>query len=246
MSDSSIDVLAIGAHPDDVEMSVGGILVKLASIGYRTAVLDLTRGEMGTRGTAAVREKEAAEAARILRVVVRENLELPDSQVWCDDQSRGLMVRALRRLRPRMVLTHHWEDPHPDHVQTSQIVREASHLAGLAKYDAQAGQERHRPASLAYFLFPRTVVPSFVVDISDFFAQKMEAILAHGSQLHDPKRKELETIYSDSEFLPRLEDRFRYYGSLISAKYGEPVFVKQALNVHDPVQLLTRPMNLYS
>jgi bacillithiol biosynthesis deacetylase BshB1 len=241
-----LDILAIAAHPDDVELSVGGTLLKLAARGYKTGVLDLTRGEAGTRGTPETRAAEAQRAGEILGLSVRENLDLGDSHVWVNEDSRVRMVRALRRLRPRVVLTQFWDDPHPDHAHTSQLVREAAHVAGLAKYDADFGLARWRPAGVAYFLFPRTVAPTFIVDISDHFDRKWEAIQAHASQFHNPNSNEPESRVSTSQFLREIEARDRYSGALIGANYGEAFVVREVLNVDDPVSLLTRPMNLYS
>ena len=153
-TDVRLDALAIGAHPDDVELVCGGTLLKLASLGYRVGILDMARGESGTRGSAEIRAREAEAAARELGLAVRDNLELPDAHIWLDEDSRVRMVRKLRQYRPRVVFTHYWEDPHPDHAHTCQIVREAAHVAGLAKYDAETGQERFRPQTVAHFMFP--------------------------------------------------------------------------------------------
>jgi bacillithiol biosynthesis deacetylase BshB1 len=244
--DLSLDALAIAAHPDDVELSAGGTLVKLAAMGYRTGILDLTRGEMGTRGTPEGRAAEAAEASRALGLTRRENLDLGDARVGIDEESRRRLVRALRRHRPRLVLTQHWEDPHPDHAHTSRLVREACHISGLARYDPNSGQGRWRPNCIAYFLFPRDVVPSFVVDISQEAARKWEAIRAHASQFHDPQSSEPESRVSTREFLREVEARDRYWGALIGVEAGEAFLVREALNVEDPVALLTRKMNMYS
>jgi bacillithiol biosynthesis deacetylase BshB1 len=225
---------------------MGGTLVKLAALGYKTGVVDMTRGESGTRGTAEVRAQEAADAAKVLRVSVRENLGLPDGGVVCDDAARVAFVRLLRRYRPKVVFAHYWEDPHPDHANTSRIVRDAFYLAGLIKYDQASGLGRHRPNAIAYFMFPRTVAPSFIVDISDFSEAKFEAIKMHRSQLHDPNSNDLETRLSRPQFLGRVEARQRYFGALIDAEAGEPFLVREALNVADPVALLGRPMNMYS
>ncbi len=246
MSETTIDVLAVGAHPDDVELAMGGTLLKLASLGYCTGILDMTRGEAGTRGTPEERAHEAQEAARILRVAVRETLGLPDSRVRCGEEARRALVRVLRRFRPKVVFTHYWEDPHPDHAHTSRIVREAVFLAGLPKYDPETGRARHRPNALAYFLFPRTIPPSFIVDITAFAEEKLRAIRAHRSQLYDPTRPEPETRISSEGFLRRVEARQRYYGALIDVEHGEAFLVREALNVEDPVALLTRSMNIYS
>jgi bacillithiol biosynthesis deacetylase BshB1 len=241
-----LDALAVGAHPDDVEIGCGGTLLKLVALGYRVGVLDMTRGELGTRGNAQIRAREAAQAARALKLTVRDNLELPDGHVQLDEESRVKMVRKIRLYRPRVIFTHYWEDPHPDHAHTSEIVREAAHLAGLAKYDAGSGQERYRPQAVVHFMFPRTIAPSFIVDISEFADQKIEAIRCYRSQLYDPNSKEPETNISAEDFLRRVEARQRFYGSLIRAEHGEAFFVREALNVADPIALLERPMNMYS
>ena len=241
-----LDVLAIAAHPDDVELSVGGTLVKLSGMGYRTGILDLTRGEAGTRGTPEIRATEARQAAQILGCAVRENLGLPDAHVWVNEESRTLLVRALRRLRPRILLTQHWDDPHPDHAHTSQLVREAAHVAGLLKYDAQPGAERFRPNAIAYFLFPRTTAPSFIVDITAQSDRKWEAIQTHASQFHKPGNTEPESRVSTRQFLDEIEARDRYFGAMIAVDRGEAFLVREALNVRDPVELLTAQMNMYS
>ncbi|HUK92298.1 MAG TPA: bacillithiol biosynthesis deacetylase BshB1 [Blastocatellia bacterium] len=244
--DVRLDVLAVGAHPDDAELGIGGTLVKLVSLGYRVGVLDMSRGELGTRGTAEIRAAEAAQAASEIGLAVRDNLDQPDGHIWLTEESRTLMVRKVRKYRPRVIMTHYWEDPHPDHVHTCQIVREAAHIAGLAKYDAGAHQERFRPHTVAHFMLPRTAVPTFVVDITGFAEKKMAVINCYRSQLHDPKSKELETNLSSEAFLRRIESRSRYYGSLIGVEHGEALVVREALNVPDPVALLSRPMAMYS
>lgn len=243
---AQLDVLAIAAHPDDVELSVGGTLVKLAESGYKTGILDLTRGEAGTRGTPAIRAAEAQAAAEILGVSLRETLDLGDSHIWVNEDSRIQVVRALRRLRPRIVFTQFWDDAHPDHAHTSQLVREAAHISGLAKYDADYGLERWRPNAVAYFLFPRTVAPSFLVDITTQSERKWQAIQAHASQFHNPQSNEPNSRVSTPQFLREMEARDRYFGALIGTEYAEAFFVREALHVTDPVNLLTNSMNLYS
>jgi bacillithiol biosynthesis deacetylase BshB1 len=241
-----LDALAVGAHPDDVEFNCGGTILKLVSLGYKVGILDMARGEMGTRGTAEVRAREAREAAKKLGIAVRDNLELPDAHIWLNEESRVRMVRKIRQYRPRVIFTHYWEDPHPDHVHTCQIVREAAHVAGLSKFDYEAGQERFRPRSVAHFLFPRTVVPSFLVDISEFAEQKEEVAGCYRSQLFNPDSREPETVISSESFLRRLESRQRFYGSLIGVEHAEAFVVREALNIHDPIELLSRRMSIYS
>jgi bacillithiol biosynthesis deacetylase BshB1 len=243
---SEIDILAIFAHPDDVELTVGGTLLKMKSLGYKTGALDVTKGEMGTRGTVEGRAKEAEEAARILKLDVRENLELPDGHVFVTDHERTKMVRVLRRLKPKVVLTHQLEDPHPDHNHIAYLVREAARLASMQKYDGDFGQERIPVPMVAHNIFSQRVEASFIVDISDFMKEKTAAIRAHASQFYDPNSQEPETRLTSKNFITELENRSRYFGSLIGVEAGEPFFVREALNIEDPIALLTRPMNLYS
>lgn len=241
-----IDILAIFSHPDDMELNVGGTLLKMKAIGYRTGALDLTRGEMGTRGTPTGRAAEADAAAQILRLDVRENLELPDGHVVVTDESKTKLVRVLRRLKPKVILTHQIDDPHPDHHHIAQLVRESARLSSMGKYDGDYAQDRIPVPIVAHNVFSQRIVPSFVVDISGFLEQKMEAIRAYKSQFYNPDSDEPETRLTSAKFLDELENRSRYFGSLIGTEAGEPFFVREMLNIEDPVALLTRPMNLYS
>ncbi|MBX7218323.1 MAG: bacillithiol biosynthesis deacetylase BshB1 [Blastocatellia bacterium] len=241
-----LDILAIGSHPDDVEMQCAGTLLKMKARGYRTGVLDVTRGEMGTRGTPEIRAREAEKAAEIMGLDVRQNLELPDGHVWCNEESRTRLVRVIRALKPKIILTHYPQDPHPDHAHTAQLVREAAHLAHLMKYDGENGQERHFVNAVAHYLFPRTVTPTFLVDITEFHEQKFDAIRAHASQFYNPSGNDPETMLSGSDFFERLRAVEQYFGHLINARFAEAFVVQEALNVDDPVALLTRPMNPYS
>jgi N-acetylglucosamine malate deacetylase 1 len=241
-----LDALAVFSHPDDAELTVAGTLLKLKSLGYRTGVLDVTRGEMGTRGTPEVRAEEAREAALLLRLDMRLNLEQPDGHVWLTEDSRRAMVRVIRTHKPKVIFTSHWDDPHPDHANTCRIVREAARLASMRRYDEQAGQMAVRVPAIAHSVYSRLVVPSFVVDVSDFIEEKMRAIRAHASQFYRPDTDEPATRISDKNFLNQIEWRMRYYGSLIGAAAGEAFYVREAINVEDPVALLTRPMNIYS
>lgn len=243
---NEIDILAIFAHPDDVELTVGGTLLKMKSLGYKTGALDVTRGEMGTRGTVEGRTKEAEKAAEILKLDVRENLELPDGHVFVTDVERTKMVRVLRRLKPKIVLTHQIDDPHPDHNHIAHLVREAARLSSMQKYDGEFGQERIKVPMVAHNIFSQRVEPSFVVDISEFMEEKTAAIRAHASQFYDPNSNEPETRLTSKSFIVELENRSRYFGSLIGVEAGEPFFVREVLNIEDPIDLLTRPMNLYS
>lgn len=241
-----IDILAVFAHPDDLELTVGGTMLKMKKLGYRTGALDVTRGEMGTRGTVDGREKESIAAAEILKLDVRENLGLPDGHVFVDDHSRTQLVRMLRRLKPKVILTHQLDDPHPDHDHIARLVRESARLASMKRYDEETGGDKIPVPHIAHNVFSRLVQPSFVVDITEFLEEKMTAIAAHASQFYDPNSNEPETRLTSKSFLDELENRSRYFGSLIGVAAGEPFYVREALNVEDPIELLTRPMNLYS
>jgi bacillithiol biosynthesis deacetylase BshB1 len=241
-----LDVLAVFSHPDDAELSVGGTLLKLKSLGYRTGVCDMTRGEMGTRGTVEIRAQEAIEAARLLNLDVRVNLEQPDGHVAATEVARVALVRVLRTHKPKVLLTTHEDDPHPDHANTSIIVRQAARLASMGRYDEESGLAPVPMPAIMHSLFSRRVVPSFVVDVSDFVAGKMAAIRAHASQFYKESSTEPQTRISERGFLAEIEVRMGYFGSLIGVEAGEPFFVREALNVDDPLALHTRPMNNYS
>jgi bacillithiol biosynthesis deacetylase BshB1 len=241
-----LDVLAVFSHPDDAELTVAGTLLKLKSLGYRTGVLDMTRGEMGTRGTVEVRAGEAEDAARVMKLDVRLNLAQPDGHIWLNEDSRTAMVRVIRAHKPKVILTSHWDDPHPDHANTARIVREGARLASMRRYDEEFGQAATRVPAITHAVYSRLVAPSFIVDVSDFAAEKMNAIRAHASQFYRSDSQEPQTRISDKNFLDQVEVRMRYYGSLIGVAAGEPFYVREALNIDDPVALLSRPMNIYS
>lgn len=245
-SQFELDALAVFSHPDDAELSVSGTLLRMKSLGYRTGVLDMTRGEMGTRGTPAGRELEAAEGARLMKLDLRLNLGLPDGHIWPTEESRSALVRVIRSHKPKVLLTTHWDDPHPDHANTSRIVREAARLATMGRYDEAHQQAPVPMPAIMHSLFSRNTPPSFIVDVTDFVEQKMAAIRAHVSQFYQPESNEPPTRISDPTFLEQMEFRMRYFGSLIGVGAGEPFYVREALNVDDPVALLTRPMNIYS
>jgi N-acetylglucosamine malate deacetylase 1 len=245
-AETQLDVLAVFSHPDDAELTVAGTLLKLKKLGYRTGVCDMTRGEMGTRGTPEIRAQEALEAARIMKLDVRLNLEQPDGHVWPTEVARTAFVRVLRTHKPKVLLTTHEDDPHPDHANTSIIVRQAARLATMTRYDEESGMRPVPMPAIMHSLFSRRIVPSFVVDVSDFVDEKMSAIKAYASQFFNEQSQEPATRISDRGFLPEIEYRMRYFGSLIGVAAGEPFYVREALNVDDPLALLTRPMNIYS
>ena len=206
----------------------------------------MTRGEMGTRGTPEIRAAEAEAAAKAMKLDLRLNLELPDGHIWLTEESRTAVVRLIRKHQPKIVLTTHWDDPHPDHANTARVVREAARLATMVRYDAEGGLPAVKMPAIMHSLYSRLVAPSFIVDVSDFVEEKMLAIKAHSSQFYDAESTEPETRISEAGFLKQIEFRMRYYGSMIGVEAGEAFYVREALNVTDPVELLTQPMNIYS
>jgi bacillithiol biosynthesis deacetylase BshB1 len=236
---SGVDVLAFGPHPDDVELTMGGTLLKLAAAGYRTGIVDLTRGEMGTRGTPADRSHEAEEASRILGVTVRRNLDLGDGRLAASETAKLAVAEVIRELAPKLVFTNYPENNHPDHAASGPLVAEASYLAGLSKLKAPG--KPHRPNRVLYYLVPHQIPPSFVVDVTAFQENKMAAIRAHASQLFNPARSGPDTYVSQPSFLSRIEGMSRYYGALIDADFGEAFYVREALRVDDPVKFFHSP-----
>lgn len=239
----ALDVLAIGAHPDDVELHAGGTLLKLASLGYTTAIVDLTLGEAGTRGSVVERAAEALAAAAVLGVTHRESLDLGDSRLTESDVTRAAVVTLLRRFRPRLVLTHYVDQPHPDHVATAEIVKSAAYLAGLSRFNPDDNLPPHRPSAILHFGLPRTTLPSFIVDVGPWEQEWERAVRCYRSQWHVPGRDETETAVSQPDFLPRVIAQRRGAGAGIGAVAGESFWVRGCLSIDDPVALFTRPFD---
>jgi bacillithiol biosynthesis deacetylase BshB1 len=234
----TIDVIAFGAHPDDVELTCSGTLMKLKDLGYTTGHITLTRGEMGTRGSPELRKQEFERAAAILKVDVAERLDLPDSQLSMAWEYKLRLIETIRKYRPRVVFTPYWESRHPDHLYTSQLVREASFLAGLKNLDT--GQPHHRPLRVIYYPERYDFRPSFIVDVTPYFERKLEAIQAYGSQFYNPELDATgaePTAISQPEFLDLIVQRMRQYGAYIGVEYGEPFYVREAIKIEDPVAL---------
>ncbi len=234
-----LDILAFGAHPDDVELFAGGTLAKMAALGHSTGVVDITRGELGTRGTPAMRRQEALKAAAILKLKVRENLGLTDGEIPVTPEARLKVIRMLRKYRPLVVLTHYWDDRHPDHVNTSRLVAEAVHHSGLARI--KTGQIRYRPKIILYFKIPPYLTPSFIVDVTDYIEQRNAAIAAYRSQLFDPSSREPSTALSHPDFLTKVESTHSFYGALIGKRKGEAFYIKAVLEIQDPVNHFREP-----
>src|SRR5580704_19677217 len=223
-----LDILAIAAHPDDVEQTCGGTLIRMAEMGYRTGVLDLTAGDMGSRGTPAIRLTEADAAAREMLLAWRGNMRLPDARLENTVSVRMSLAAEIRALRPRVVILPYWEARHPDHYRASEISFEACFLAGLKKLDEET--EPHRPQKILYSSLYANVTPSFVVDISAQFEARMAALLSYQSQ-YGPQGAGSDLFPGAEEIRERLAAVARFYGNLIGVQYGEPFVVKEAMQV---------------
>jgi N-acetylglucosamine malate deacetylase 1 len=235
-----LDLLAIAAHPDDVELTCGGTLIKMARSGYAVGILDLTGGEMGTRGTVEIRRKEAAAAARILGVAHRENLGLPDARLEMRMDYKVAIARRIRALRPQTVILPYWEGRHPDHYTAARLGYEGCFLAGLKRLDLEG--EAYRPFKVLYSTtYDRTVRPTFVVDISQEFSRRMRAILAYDSQFQPKGHDRQSKVYIP---LDRLKTEVnavaRFYGDMIGVEYAEPFLVKEVMEIEDVVELPVR------
>ena len=235
----TLDLLAIAPHPDDVELTCGGTLLKMADAGYRTGILDLTQGETGTRGSPEIRAREAARAAKILRVQTRRNAGLPDAQLRVCDEYKAIIAEIVRELQPRTVILPYWEGRHPDHYTAAKLGYEACFLAGLKNYHV-AG-EAFRPFKLLYAAAYATVTPTFAVDITKQYERRRQAILAYLSQFNPSKRGARTKVFLP---LDELEERMNFiarnYGRMIGVRYAEGFVVKEVLQVEDVVKMPVR------
>jgi bacillithiol biosynthesis deacetylase BshB1 len=234
-----LDVLAIAAHPDDVEQTCGGTLIRAAETGYRTGVLDLTAGDMGSRGTPDIRIQESQTAAGFLRLAWRQNLRWPDARLENTVTARMTLAGVLRRIRPRVVILPYWTGRHPDHYRACEIGYEACFLSGLRRLEEDTAP--HRPFKILYSSLYGNVPPSFVVDVSRQFERRMEALFSYTSQYGDTVQAS-DLFPSHAEIQERLESIARFYGNLIGVKYGEPFVVKECMQVEDIVSLPVRSL----
>lgn len=230
-----LDVLAIGAHPDDIELCCAATLAKLKLQGKTFGILDLTEGELGTRGSRAIRKKEAANAANILGVSTRINLGLPDGNIDVNQKNIRKIIQIIRLYRPTVILIPHWEERHPDHEHAHRLCREAWFYSGLEKISTSLRgkrQEPFRPAKYFHFMQKYEFQPTFIVDVSDVYETKQRSLLAYESQFYNPTSKERETILSSKLFLESIYARDRHFGSLINVAYGEPFYSVEPLGLH--------------
>lgn len=227
-------ILVFGAHPDDVELSVGGIVARHADLGHEMVICDLTAGEMGSNGTAELRAAEGEKAAALLGAV-RYNLGLPDAFLQPDDTAIQRTAALVREVRPGIVLAPWVQDRHPDHEAASAIVTRACHLAGLHKYPV--GGERHRPRRLFYYFLGRTSEPTFLVNVDKYWDLKMKAILAHASQFASPAQGANPTYLNREQFMADYQLRFRNWGREIGCTYAEALVSPDKIQVSDLAQV---------
>lgn len=229
-----LDILVFGAHPDDAELGAGGTIAKEISLGKKVGIIDLTRGELGTRGSAAIRDKEAAASAKILGVTVRENLKFKDGFFRNDEAHQMEIIKMIRKYRPHIVLCNAIEDRHIDHGKGSKLVSDACFLSGLRRIETKLGtelQQEYRPKLVYHYIQWKNLTPDFVVDISDFIGLKTDAILAYSSQFHDPQSKEPETPISSKTFIESVHYRAKDLGRLVGTDYGEGFTVERMISV---------------
>jgi bacillithiol biosynthesis deacetylase BshB1 len=230
----NLDVIVFAAHPDDAELSMGGTIAKLTRLGYTVGIIDLTKGELGTRGTPEIRQEEAANATKILKVVVRENLQIPDGDIRDSKENLEKIIVTLRKYKPKIIFAPYFNDRHPDHIDASRLVKRAVFTSGLEKiktYDKENLQEHYRPAYIFYYMQTYTFEPSFIIDVSDSFEEKMNAVRAFASQFHKPQSKETETFISRPNFIDYIESRASFYGFQIHTKYGEAFYCEEKINL---------------
>jgi len=242
-----LDVLALAAHPDDVELCAGGTMCLLAGQGYRTGIVDFTRGELGTRGTPQQRQKEAKRAGEILGLSVRDNLGIPDGDITNSKENQRALIQRIRRYRPHIVLINAPDDRHPDHPNAAQLSTEALFYSGLAKIETAdangAPQKPWRPHHVLHYMQSIEFTPTFVVDVSEVWEQRIQALQAFESQFHNPNYEsdEPETFVSNKGFLDWVAARARVYGYRIGAEFGEPFLYRHGpVGVADLVKMLGR------
>ena len=239
-----LDLLAVGAHPDDVELCCGGTVAKLVKKGYNVGLLDLTGGELGTRGSKSIRQQEAQKAARLLGVAVRENLNMRDGNIEVTRKNILKVIQVYRRYRPDVLIIPHSLERHPDHERAHVLCKEAWYYAGLTKITTKERgkpQKRHRPKRYFHYMQKYEFVPSFIVDITETYGIRLAAIKAFASQLYDPRRKGPATLVSSPAFMQFIETRAKYYGSQIGVQYGEPFYSIEPVGIRDVFDLILMP-----
>lgn len=229
-----LDVLVFAAHPDDAELAMGGTIAKLTGANFKVGIIDLSKGELGTRGSIDTRKEEAKKASQILKLTVRENLGFKDGNLKLCDKYLQAVISKIRKYKPRFVFAPYFNDRHPDHIGTSQLIKEAFFFSGLPKIvteDNNKIQTPYRPQKLFYFMQMYEFKPTFIVDVSSTFDTKMKSIYAFETQFHNPRSVEPETFISHPNFLKFLEARAKVYGFKIGKDYGEPFYCEEEMEL---------------
>lgn len=235
-----VDILCFGAHPDDIELACSGTVIKHVALGKTVAIVDLTRGELGSRGNAEIREKEAGDAAQIMGIDARVNLGMEDGFFEHNKENLLKVVQAIRAFKPDVVLCNAFSDRHPDHGRAGKLVSEACFLSGLVKIETEfrgMQQQKWRPKAVYHYVQDRYLKPDFIVDVSDYYDKKMRSIKAYASQFYNPLSTEPQTPISSKEFLNFVTARMEDFGRTINAKYGEGFVVERTIGVDDITQL---------
>jgi len=231
-----LDILAFAAHPDDVELSCAGTLIKHIEAGYKAGIIDLTRGELGTRGSAEIRDKEAQKAGAVIGIHARENLGMRDGFFEINEENKLAVVRMIRKYRPEIILANAIDDRHPDHGRGSKLVSDACFLSGLIKVSTQLDgkiQEAWRPKVVYHYIQDRNMTPDFIFDVTGTMEKRVQAIMSYSSQFYNPESNEPETAISSKIFLEALKTRALEYGRLIGAEYGEGFVAERTPGVTD-------------
>ena len=236
-----VDILAFAAHPDDVEISCSGTIIKHVEMGYKVAIVDLTQGELGTRGTVKTRRKEAANASKILGIVKRENLKMEDCFFEPSEKNKKKIISVIRKYQPKLIFANSIKDRHPDHAKASALVSESSFLSGLSKIKTEtngAFQLPWRPEAIYHYIQDYYIEPDFIVDISKQIDIKIRAIKAYKTQFYDPNNKEPETPISREDFFEFIKARAKNFGRLIKVEYAEGFTVEIPLKVEDVLKTI--------
>lgn len=237
-----LDVLVFAAHPDDAELAMGGTIAKLSGNGLRVGIIDLTEGELSTRGTVKSRREEADAASKALNLTFRDNMKLNDGRIESTEEMRRVVVSQIRKYKPTIIFAPHGHDRHPDHVGASKLVKDSWFLSGVHKFETKEGisvQDSFRPDKIFYYMQAYRFEPSFIVDISEYFDAKMKAVRAYKSQFYDPDSEEPETFISDPKFINYLEARSKFYGFQIGKEYGEPFYSDESIEL-DLISMLNK------
>jgi bacillithiol biosynthesis deacetylase BshB1 len=235
--DNKIDVIAFSPHPDDAEMGCGGLLLKLKDKGYKTGIIDLTRGELSTNGDLETRKVETEEASSILKLDIRENLGLEDANIINNKDNRLKVIGAVRKYRPDLALIPYHSDRHPDHENSYKLLKDALFISGLEKFQTGAGY--HRPQIILNYMLHDEFKPSFVVDISEYYDVKLEAVGAYKSQFYNNDTRKIMTYIASKHFYEIINSRHQCMGLKINTQHGEPYHMEQSIKIDDPIKFFS-------